>query len=64
MLHKIKRISARSYMVENYYIVYIPETKMWNVGYRDSNGDAHIEDFQRYRCARDYALRQANKVGA
>jgi hypothetical protein len=64
MAHKIKRISARNYTCADYYIVYIPEIKLWNVGHTDADGNTHIEDFKKYGAAREYVLSQANKVGA
>jgi hypothetical protein len=60
-MHKIKRISARNYSCKNYYIVYIPEEKLWYVGINTDSGSSHLEDFTKYRNARVYVLDQVNQ---
>ena len=60
-MNKIKRIKAREYACKDYYILYMAEEKLWYVGIHTDSGSSHLEDFTKYRNAREYLLRQANK---
>ena len=60
----MKRVKAGMYVQGDYYTYKMEDNGQWTVGINNGNDNCWIDDFQTYRAARGFILRQVEKAGA
>ena len=57
----MRRVKAGMYVQAEYYTYKMEDSGQWTVGINNGNDNTWIDDFQTYRAAREWILRQLEK---